>query len=166
MEKATHAECDCTVGAEAGTDTSSSYQLGQTLNSQLSDSIETTSTDKYSLNKQYSDLQQYLDPWQGVLYSQWPCVFKPRSKWDKGLPGSGQARANCVSLNQSPGPRAGVTTTQRNQKPAESDAYTENRDSRRGSVGVKSLQRLLVTWAPGELSPSNWVHLQNPAQAP
>ena len=65
MEKATHAECDCTVavGAEAGTDTSSSYQLGQTLNSQLSDSIETASTDKYSLNKQYSDyLQQYLDP--------------------------------------------------------------------------------------------------------
>ena len=70
-----------------------------------------------------------------------------------------QARANCVSVNQSPpGPGAGVTTTKKSETSREWRPHREQ-EGERASVGVKSLQRLLVTWAPGELSPANWVHL-------
>ena len=70
-----------------------------------------------------------------------------------------QARANCVSVNQSPPGQSWSHNTKKSETSREWRLHREQ-EGERASVGVKSLQRLLVTRAPGELSPANWVHPQ------
>ena len=86
-------------------------------------------------------------------------VFRSHWKWDKGCGGAGLTASRSVELRTSPPePSHGVTITKKSQnQPRVTPTTTRDRDLR--SVDVKSLQRLLVTRAAGELSQINSIHL-------